>query len=99
MFQAVTRVVPLADYQLLLTFAGGEFRVFDVAPYLTRGVFAALREKAVFDRVQISFDTVAWPNGADFCPELLYANSRALAPDELWRLTGAQTCENVPAAK
>ena len=50
MFKAVTGVVPLADYQLLLTFAGGESRVFDVArileeecspcsvrkPYLTR---------------------------------------------------------------
>ena len=99
MLKAVTGVVPLADYQLLLTFAGGESRLFDVTPYLGRGVFAVLREKAVFDAVQISFDTVAWPNGADFCPELLYAKSRAVAPDELSRMARAQTRENVQAAK
>ena len=63
MLKAVTGVVPLADYQLLLSFAGGESRVFDVAPYLGKGAFAALRDKALFDAVRISFDTVAWPNG------------------------------------
>ena len=99
MFKAVTGVLPLADYQLLLTFADGESRVFDVAPYLGKGVFAVLREKALFDAVQISFDTIAWPNGADFCPELLYANSRAVAPDELSRMSGPQTRDNAPAAK
>ena len=98
MLRAVTDVVPLADYQLLLTFAGGESRLFDVAPYLGKGVFALLRDRALFDQVRISFDTVAWPNGADFCPELLYAKSRAVAPDELTRMAGAQTRGNVRAA-
>lgn len=78
MLRAVTSVVPLENYQLLLTFSGGKSRVFDVSPYLEKGAFAPLREKAVFDSVRISFDTVAWPNGADFCPEMLYANSRAV---------------------
>jgi len=98
MHKAVTGVVPLADYQLLLTFADGECRVFNVAPYLGKGIFAGLREKALFDAVQISFDTIAWPNGADFCPELLYANSRAVAPNELGRMAGPQTRDNVQAA-
>ena len=99
MFNAVTGVVPLADYQLLLTFADGESRVFDVAPYLGKGVFAPLREKALFEAVRISFDTIAWPNGADFCPELLYANSRAVAPGELAKMAGPWTRDDVRAAK
>ena len=99
MHKPVTGVVPLADYQLLLTFADGESRVFDVAPYLGKGVFAPLREKALFEAVRISFDTIAWPNGADFCPELLYANSRAVAPGEVSRMAGPQTRHNVQAAK
>jgi hypothetical protein len=99
MLKAVTGVVPLANYQLLLTFAGGESRVFDVAPYLAKGVFALLREKTLFDAVRISFDTIAWPNGADFCPELLYANSRVLAPDEISEMARAGTSEKLEAAQ
>jgi hypothetical protein len=87
MLRAITGVVPLENYQLLLTFSGGEFRVFDVSPYLEKGAFAPLREKAIFDSVRISFDTVAWPNGADFCPEMLYANSRAVTRSSLTTAT------------
>jgi hypothetical protein len=99
MLKAVIGVVPLADYQLLLTFAGDESRVFDVTPYLGKGVFATLREKAVFDAVQLSFDTIAWPNGADFCPELLYANSRPVSPDELDSMAVWQTRRTAHTAK
>jgi len=78
--KTLTKVVPLADYRLLLAFAGGECRVFDVAPYLARGIFKALRNKPLFDAVRISFDTIAWPNGADFCPEVLYSESQPIPP-------------------
>ena len=79
MYKAVRRVIPLAEYRLLLTFAGGERRILDVAPYLGKGVFAALRDKALFDAVRVSFDTIAWPNGADLCPEFVYAESVPVA--------------------
>lgn len=87
----------MVDYKLLLTFAGGEFRVFDVAPYLSKGVFRALREKPLFDAVRISFDTIAWPNGADFCPEVLYLKSQPVAPDEVRRLRMGATCDTAEA--
>ncbi len=80
MYKAVIKVLPLPDYRLLLTFAGGERRVFDVTPYLGKGVFGVLREKSMFDAVRVSFDTITWPNGADLCPELLYAQSQPLQP-------------------
>ena len=41
---AVTSVTALADYRLLLGFANGDQRVFDVRPYLDSGVFAALKD-------------------------------------------------------
>jgi len=97
MVKAVIRVVPLADYRLLLTFAGGECRVFDVAPYLSKGVFQSLREKPLFDAVRISFDTIAWPNGADFCPEMLYLKSQPVAPDEVRRLGVGAMCDTAEA--
>jgi hypothetical protein len=98
MYKAVTAVVPLEDYRVLLTFAGGERRVFDMSPYLGKGVFTALRERAVFDAVRISFDTIAWPNGADLCPELLYAESKPAAPDAGFTAGAAQTCAGGDAA-
>jgi len=46
-----------------------------VSPYLAHGVFQALRDPAVFNSARISFDTVAWSNGVDLCPEVLYRDS------------------------
>ncbi len=75
MYAGVKAVKPLEDYRLLLTFDNGEERVFDVEPYLSKGIFAELREPGRFNAVRVSFDTVEWPNGADLCPEVLYEES------------------------
>jgi hypothetical protein len=75
---ALKAVAPLADHELLLTFENGERRAFDVKPYLNIGIFAALRDNALFRSVRLSFDTIEWANGADLCPEVLYAESRAI---------------------
>ncbi|VUZ25685.1 Uncharacterised protein [Acetobacterium wieringae] len=39
MYLAVINVEPLNDYKLLLTFDNGEKRIFDVSPYLDKGIF------------------------------------------------------------
>jgi hypothetical protein len=74
----VKAVKPLKDYRLFLTFENGEERVLDVRPYLSKGVFAELKEPGRFNAVRLSFDTVEWPNGADLCPEVLYEESIAV---------------------
>lgn len=71
----VESVVPLPDFQLLLTFDNAERRLFDVKPYLGKGVFSELRDESLFRSVHVCFDTVEWGNGADLCPEVLYAES------------------------
>ena len=75
MNSGVTAVTPLADHQLLIVFATGERRIFDMKPYLTKGVFASLKDESLFRSVRVSFDTVEWANGADLCPEVLYSQS------------------------
>lgn len=77
MYAKVKSVVPLSDYRLLLTFDNSERRVFDVKPYLSKGVFAALADQSLFRTVRVCFDTVEWSNGADICPEVLHADSEA----------------------
>ncbi|MBN1394534.1 MAG: DUF2442 domain-containing protein [Pirellulales bacterium] len=76
MYAKVKSVVPLSDYRLLLTFDNSERRIFDVKPFLSKGVFAALADESLFRSVRVCFDTIEWSNGADdICPEVLYAIS------------------------
>lgn len=72
----VIAVEARADYTLLLTFKGGERRVFDVSYLLGTGVFNALRDPATFARAYIcEAGTVAWPGEIDIAPETLYDRS------------------------
>jgi hypothetical protein len=75
MYFSLKEVQPLPDYRLLLTFENSEHRIFDMSPYLTRGIFRELSDNRMSQSVRISFDTVEWANGADMDPETLYLES------------------------
>lgn len=75
MYLAVIDVIPLENYQLLLTFSNGEKRQFDMMPYLDIGIFSELKDKSLFQTVKSSYDTIEWANEADFDPEILYQKS------------------------
>jgi len=77
MYLAITEVKPLKNFQLLLTFENGEKRVFDMKPYLEKGVFKDLKNEDLFKTVKVSFDSIEWSNKADLDPELLYEKSTA----------------------
>ena len=71
----VKSVVPLKDFKLLLTFASGEKKIYNMRPNLKKGVFKELTDEDKFNRVRVSFDTIEWENGADIDPEALYSGS------------------------
>ncbi len=71
----VISVVPLADYRLQLKFATGEEAVFDMTPYLNKGVFTQLKDIALFKQAYIAWDTVCWPGELDISPDTLYLKS------------------------
>ena len=48
MYFAVTDVQPLDNYLLRLTFKNGEQKVFDLKPYLGKGIFQALKDERIF---------------------------------------------------
>ena len=65
----------LREHVLRLTFSDGSVRDVDVAALLHGPVFAPMRASAEeFRRVFVDAEsgTVAWPNGADICPDVLY---------------------------
>lgn len=75
MYLAVKQVKPLDNFKLLLTFENGEVRIFDMNPYLGKGIFKELKDINIFNSVKVSFDSIEWQNEADMDPEILYEDS------------------------
>jgi Protein of unknown function (DUF2442) len=78
MYPSVKTVVAAADYTLALTFTNGESGVLDMKPYLDFGIFSKLKNRAEFERVKVSFDTVEWKSGADLDPKFVYEKCNIL---------------------
>ena len=77
----VKDVKPSPDYTLTLTFQNGEVKIFDVKPYLDKGIFKELQEKSLFNSVKPFLGSIQWRNGQDLCPDTLYmAGKSQLSP-------------------
>jgi len=77
MYLAIIDVKPLENYLLLLTFENNEKKIFDMKPYLDKGIFSELKDEKKFRSVRVSFDSIEWCNQADLDPEFLYEKSKA----------------------
>ena len=72
----VKDVKPNPDYTLTLVFDNGEKKVFDVKPYLDKGIFQELKDLKFFNAVHPFLGSVEWPHGQDFCPDTLYLDGK-----------------------
>jgi hypothetical protein len=70
--ESVTKVHAREDFKIELVFSTGEIRLFDVSPYLERGVFKRLKDVSLFKQAYVAYDTVCWPGNLDIAPETLY---------------------------
>ena len=69
----VKAVQPLDGFKVLFTFDNGEQREIDLEMYIWGPVFEPLRSDPVFFRsMKVEGGTIAWPNGADIDPDVLY---------------------------
>lgn len=68
-------VLPLDNYILQVEFNNGEIRLFDVSPYLEKGIFSKLKNVAFFMRAHQEYGTVVWDETLDIAPETLYEKS------------------------
>lgn len=75
----VKQVHPLDGYRLELVFENGERRVFDVKPYLHRGVFVRLQDLAAFRAARVIAGSVEWPGGLDLSYDTLYLEGQSIA--------------------
>ena len=74
----VTDVKPKTDYTLLITFTGGEQRLYNARPLLEKTIYAPLKNINCFMSAKPYCGTVVWSNDIDIAPEHLYECSQNL---------------------
>ncbi len=88
MFPRILSVKPLENYSVELTFTDGLCAMVDLSKWIVGhgGVFAPLQDENYFRLVEVDPEakTIFWPNGVDFCPDMLYAEAtKAMVPQSL----------------
>lgn len=78
---SVLNVEPENDYKLAITFDNGEKRIFDVTPFLNKGIFSELKNINYFRRVKFAFGSIEWPHEQDFSKDTLYLLSEITTPE------------------
>ena len=77
----------LADYRLELGLTDGLRSEIDLGDRVTGrgGVFRPLADVDFFRQVQVEAEagTIVWPNGVDFCPDVLYSLATGQPVDDL----------------
>jgi hypothetical protein len=70
---AVTSLEHIGPYTLRLEFDDGASQTIDFRPILFGNIYGPLRDLTLFRQVTIDpdFETLVWPNGADFDPATL----------------------------
>ena len=73
-FIRVQAVEAREPWRVRVRFTNGEEREIDLAPYLADGpIYERVRTDRLFFRaVRVEGGTIAWPNGADIDPDVLY---------------------------
>jgi len=87
MFPRVSGVRHIKDYELELIFSDGTVANLDFHKRIVGrgGVFEALQQVDSFAKVAVDPEsgTLVWPNGVDFCPDVLYAEATGKDIEEL----------------
>ena len=74
----VKTVKAIDDYHLELVFENGETRIFDIKPFLQRGVFARLANPALFRTASVVAGSVEWQGELDLSYDTLYLESQPI---------------------
>ena len=85
----VKKVEYLDGYRLKLTFNNASIRIVDLADELkdAKNLFLDLIDKDYFKKVECDGFSIIWPNGIDFCPDLLYKMGKSVTRAKSKRIT------------
>lgn len=78
-------VMPQAGYKLHLEYDDGSAGAVDVSELISKGVFNALRDPAVFETVTVGeHGEVRWTDDLEFCPDSLYLHMTGKSAEDLF---------------
>lgn len=72
----INKVEVLENYELLLYFATGEEKIYDMKKNFKHKCFEKLKDINLFKTVKPAGQTIEWETGEDVNPDDLYFNSR-----------------------
>jgi len=64
---------PGNDYTILVKLDNGKSGIFDVSPFLDKGIFQELKDKHYFEQVIVCGRSISWPHDQDFCADTIEA--------------------------
>ena len=67
----VKQVKPHFDYIIILNFTNEELKLFNLKPYLDKGIFRKLKDISLFNSVKPFLGSIQWQNGQELCPDTL----------------------------
>lgn len=80
MYWDVKLVKPLQDYKIYVELEDGRKGIFDLRPYLDKGLFRELKDVNYFNQVGVLLGAVTWPNEQDIAPETLIEGLQPVEP-------------------
>lgn len=90
MFLEVIKAEYIADYRIKLWFNNQVTKIVDLQSSLHGRMFEPLKDMNLFKSFTIKYNTIEWPNGADFAPEFLYELPDCSEEDEFDQLHVAE---------
>ena len=76
MYWDVKFVKPKPKYEIYVEIKDGRKGLFDMKPYLEKGIFKELKDVNYFNQVYVFFGAVTWPNEQDIAPETLVSGMK-----------------------
>jgi hypothetical protein len=69
----IQKAIPQKGFYMLLEFEDGTEKIVNLEPFLHGPIFEPIHQnQAYFQDVRIEGGTIAWANGADIDPDVLY---------------------------
>lgn len=69
----IIEAIPGRNHTLAVKLDNGKTGVFDVSPFLDKGIFRELKDERYFAQVAVRGRSICWPNSQDFCADTIEA--------------------------
>lgn len=83
---AVSEIKYVEAYKFQTRLSNGVEGIFDVSPYIDKGIFTQLKNVEYLKLTRINFAGICWPNGQDFSADTIEYEVKKLPNNSSTRL-------------